>query len=292
MEYRRVRRIPQRRRRGGATPAAALAIIVFAAGVYLFGASKLGTWLARQVVAPVISAMLPAENTVTPALISIVSPTPEPESETVLELSGLDCYAIQIGVYSDSGNASAQAERLQEMGAAGYPVQEEARTHILAAGYPDEASMQQVREQLKKQGVEDRVFEIHTDGARLSISGTDMQIKTLCAVLSAAEALPGKIYAAAISFDEGGMQADAGAELLSPLIKEAENQLLSIAALKSAKLDLLCEPLDAYFSRMTDCAEANCAASASHAEFSSGLKYLYLSSVFAYGEMISALAGD
>ena len=291
MEYRRARRPSARRRQGGMAPAAIIVCIVFLSGVYLFGISKLGTWLAERVVAPVIQAMLPIDRVEEPTLIQTIQPSPEPVDERVCELPNLDCYAIQIGVYADTANAEAQAARLRSLGAAGYLVGDGDRTRVLAAGYPLVTSMQQVCGQLEQEGVDCLAYEIHTDGVRFSASGTLVQLNTLEAVLNEACSLPEELSAFSIRFDKESMTVAAGIEALQRMQRDAESQLTSLRALESAAFSDAIEPLLSYFASANERITALCADfDQSVTVLSASLKHQYLDCVYAYADLVTAMA--
>lgn len=218
MEYRRRRR---RRRRSAGTGSGAgkvVVVLLLAAGViYLVSASKVGTWLAQQVIAPVFA-------TIETALMGRDSAQPSGDQsggglvlntdgvgkqETAqLQLPGLDAYLLQMGVYSQQDNAQTQAQLIQARGAAGYVLNSgDGRYRVMAAAYADAASLSSVREQLKDEGIETASHQLTMAGAVFDVKGTAEQIEVMEQAFLGFDAAISELGALAIRFDKEGMSA-------------------------------------------------------------------------------------
>ena len=146
MEYRRKRRASSRRKASGRAAArrssstssdagrAIVSLLMVGAIVYLVSASAAGTWIAENVMAPMISAFSGKTNGDSDGSQSVSgTPTPDGSLSTAVDLSAgassgatvsaqvslpaLDCFMLQMGVYTSKSNAEAQAEALQAQGA-------------------------------------------------------------------------------------------------------------------------------------------------------------------------------
>lgn len=288
MEIRHVRKRTQRRRKSSFSPALILMCAVSLAIVYGIGASKFGTWLAARVVAPAIIRVMPTE---TPeAVISSATPAIDTRADTLsITLPAVLCYAVQIGVYGERDNANAQSESLRKLGAAGYIAEDGEHYRVLAAGYPDSASMDKVRAQLLSSGIESRAYEIVTDGLRLRVSGDAEALDGLEAALSFAAALPEELSEAAIRFDRESLDVFEGREMIRSVLDDC---LLHMAVFESME-----EPTRAALAPaadyLSDVAASMEALSSLDGEdtvrFSSAVKRLYLDAVFGYQRMASEM---
>lgn len=178
MEYRRKRRASSRRkasgraaaRRSGSTSSdagrAIVSLLMVGAIVYLVSASAAGTWIAENVMAPMISAFSGKTNGDSDGSQSVSgTPTPDGSLSTAVDLSAgassgatvsaqvslpaLDCFMLQMGVYTSKSNAEAQAEALQAQGAGGYILEDastgEIRYRVMASGYDSAESAKALR---------------------------------------------------------------------------------------------------------------------------------------------------
>ena len=127
MEYRKRNR-SRIRRRSSAQPAPSgagrviTALLIIGAIVYIVSASAAGTWIAKNIIAPIFDMLASNKPTTTDADISgnnedviVLSgdETAEPASAASDELSlpALNCYALQMGAFSEIANAQSEAAR-------------------------------------------------------------------------------------------------------------------------------------------------------------------------------------
>ncbi len=240
MEFRRVHRFSRHRRKRGFSPALVLVCLVFLTIVYGVGVSKLGTWLASSVVAPLIRASESSEIAQTPESLDV---TPETSGEDVesrqFTLPSLHCYAVQIGVFSEEANAQAQAAQLQLLGAAGYILSDNGQYRVLAAGYPEKTDMEQVRSRLESDGIDSRSHEILTDGLRMMASGTAGELQSLESALAFCASLPEKLSALSVTFDRDSLSVTAGIDALSPIMEESGRHAALQSSFGAATAEML-----------------------------------------------------
>lgn len=282
--------VVRRRRKNSFSPALVLVLVVFLVIAYLIGASKFGTWLATKVVAPIIRGSSP---TVTSELIRpSASPTPSSTTDTdtlVISLPAIHCYAIQIGVYEKKENADAQSESLKKLGAAGYVQPDGVLYRVLAAGYPEETSMEKVRMQLLNEGLDSRPYEISANGLRLRVNGTDDQLEKLEAALSFAAALPGQLSRAAIAFDRDAQSTASGISVIKGIRDDCESHAAVINELCD-HADTTLRPIANYLVDINDLLTDLCTDSdVETIRFSAALKHLYLEAVYGYQSMADTM---
>ncbi|MDO4572722.1 MAG: SPOR domain-containing protein [Clostridia bacterium] len=292
MEIRHVKRTARRKRAGRFSPAMIPVLAVFFIGAYLIGASRFGTWLASDVVAPAIldAAPLPSGETQAAASEATAAPEASGAPETlVLSLPALYCYSIQIGAYESLSNAEAQAAQLKKLGAAGYIVDDGSVRRVLAAGYPRQDSMAQVIRQLEAEGLESRAYELCADGFRLRVSGTPEQLECLEAALSFSASLPERLSEASIQFDRDSMSVSEGVSMLARIREECADQAGALEALAEGADEAL-RPALAYLGEAESLLSVFCDAShAERAAASSDIKRLYLETFFLYQAMAASM---
>lgn len=296
MEIQHVRKastVTRRRRKNSFSPALVLVLVVFLVIAYLIGASKFGTWLATKVVAPMIRGSSP---TVTSDLV-IPSAAPAEETEQdmdtlVISLPAMHCYAIQMGVFEKKENAEAQSDNLQTLGAAGYVLLDGGMYRVLAAGYPDETSMEKVRAQLQSEGLDSRAYEVSANGLRLRVKSTDEQLERLEAALAFAAALPGRLSQAAIAFDRDAKSTASGVSEIKEIRDDCKTHAAVVSEL-SNNADTMLRPIANFLSDIHGLLADLCADSdAETPVFSAALKHLYLDAVFGYQDMANTIESD
>ncbi|NCB31788.1 MAG: SPOR domain-containing protein, partial [Clostridia bacterium] len=140
---------------------AMIVLLMIAAIVYLVSASAAGTWLAEHVMAPAFEALAsytgkeaPIEDTPVEDVQQVSLSTDGSSVSANIALPALDCYALQMGVFSSQDNAEKQAQALQGQGAGGYVLQDGDRYRVLAAGYAQEAEAKEVKDRLVNEGMD------------------------------------------------------------------------------------------------------------------------------------------
>lgn len=294
MEFRR-RRTTYRKQQGTAYPATIAALVVFALVVYGVGASKAGTWLAKNVAAPLFTWISPVEpEDIAPAA---AEETQEPAKAAVgdtveIIAPACVCYALQMGAYESQENAETQANSLREVGAAGYVWKDDTWYRVLAAGYATEADRDSVAENLSAQGVDSRAYTISYGERVLTVTSNAEQAEALKSAVNAAAQIPGDIYDACIAFDKTPQSIDEGKAAVREIRRAAEAALTSledlsgdggeVAALRACLNDILLlsdDLLDLDANEINDTDDT--------VAFSSGFKRFYLLAVEGYGAYLT-----
>ena len=199
MEYRRTpyrRRGKLRRTRGDKGDSASLGgviiiLLLIAAAVYLISASAAGTWLAKEVFAPLFASFgvkyrLPIVRLI--RAIQYLLWRIGSRTDITVRLPAISCYALQMGVFSTQENASEIANTIKAQGAGGYVYNEGGMFRVLAMGYADETSAKSVRDRLRSTGNDCALHIIEAD-KRTFIVTTDSSSEQEAAVRAAFSAM-------------------------------------------------------------------------------------------------------
>ena len=297
MEYRRRQR--RRRRAANGAGKTIAALVAAAAVIYVVSASAVGTWLAQNVMAPAFAAVETAligkkdqnqqsGNQGDGQLVVNAGTSAGQQQTKQMELPGLTCYLLQMGVYSKRSNAEVQAETIRSRGAGGYILEDEGRYRVIASGYDTEESLASVREQLEQEGFETAGYTLTTAGAAFQVTAGTEQLEDIEQAFQTLKTVQKSLSELAIAFDRDTMSANEGR------IKAEE--VLSELRSASARLDAIGE--SAVLDPMRDC-YADCIAALeelcandteSFVDFSAEIKYTQLQVTNDYVTLVEALA--
>ena len=308
MEYRRrKRRRKAARARGGAgSPLLSLiALALISGAVYFAATSNAGDWVAKNVMAPVVAFFGgggPNIEEEPGELLAEAPPSQEPldfssggEAAPVsaeMSLPALECYALQMGVYSSYENAASEAESLQARGAAGYIVEEAsidgARYRVLAAGYADEASARSVRESLAAAGTDSALYTLEAPSATFRVTAGDSALPGVRAGFEAFAAAQTALTGAAIRFDGESMSIAEGQALASGILTALEGDMASLIACgeDGGALSMILSAYANVSSSLRSLIEANYQ---STVDFSAAMKYTQLYVTDQYAALINEL---
>lgn len=278
MEYRRKRRASSRRKASGRAAArrssstssdagrAIVSLLMVGAIVYLVSASAAGTWIAENVMAPMISAFSGKTNGDSDGSQSVSdTPTPDGSLSTAVDLSAgassgatvsaqvslpaLDCFMLQMGVYTSKSNAEAQAEALQAQGAGGYILEDastgEIRYRVMASGYDSAESAKSVKTRLVGEGIDCTVYELSTAAATFRVTASEDRIPQIESGFAALEKAQSALSTAAIDFDKEGMSVEQGKTLSLEILSALESDMGGLLSFDGTD-GMLSQLLDAY----------------------------------------------
>lgn len=282
---------------GAGAGRAMIALLMVAAIVYLVSASAAGTWLAEKVMAPAFEALSaytskkePAEEAPAGATdVQQVSLSTDKSSvSTDISLPALDCYALQMGVFSSSENAAKQAQTLKAQGAGGYVLQDGDRYRVLAAGYSVEAEAKEVKDRLVGEGMDCTVHQISAPGATFRVSAQQSQLDGVEAGFSALREAQAALTDAAIAFDRDDRSVGEGQSAAQSIRSTLEENMAGLAAYADsapaiARL-VACQAL--FSGELATLAQS---AASTHTAFSSELKHAQLALTKAYADMVGDL---
>lgn len=231
MEWRRRRKFGRRATVGGYA-ARRLAIgAVFVAVIALISLSSLGAWLSTKVFAPLFSTAAPSSaaqaKTTLGASETLQEQNPAARS---ISIPAVNCYALQMGVFSNPENAENQSAELMRLGAAGYIRMEDSQYRVLAAGYTSEEDLKSVREQLAADGLDSASYPIKSAACRLAVTGTEDEVSACQAAADALVSLLASLAELPISFDRDKATVEAGLAQLRAIYELAKQNRDALAA--------------------------------------------------------------
>lgn len=225
MEYRRRRR-RRRRTANGSAGKVIVALLVAAAIIYMVSASAAGTWIAKNVMAPLFDSIesVMADKT--------VSGTKQPEARTTpqgdlvsreITMPGIDCYMVQMGAYSSMENAQTHAALLQAKGAGGYIIFDGDKYKVMASGYADEASARSVMAQLQAEAMDCTLYTVSQSGASFKVTATEAQLKLVESGFAALKEVQDELGDAVLTFDKEQQKVDTGKSVIAALCTKLED---------------------------------------------------------------------
>ena len=277
--------------------------------VYLVSASAAGTWIAENVMAPMISAFSgnndadndgtqDATNTQTPdgSLSTSVDLSAGASSQSVtsaqVSLPALDCFMLQMGVYSSKSNAEAQAETLQAQGAGGYILEDastgETRYRVMASGYEDAESAKSVKNRLVDEGIDCTVYELSTAAATFRVTASEESIPQIEAGFAALEKAQRALSTAAIDFDKNSMGVEEGQSLTLEILSTLESDMGGLLSFDGTD-GTLSQLLDAYRDAKAALQSLSGGSYDSTVGFSAQLKHTLLYVTHRYALLMDAL---
>lgn len=301
MEYRRKRK---RRRSststGSGTAKAITVLAAVAVLVYLISASAAGTWIAERVLAPAFTWF---DELVTraakPKEPLEKGKTPQPTGSSLqassvtgeIKLPSIECFALQMGVYSDKNNASSQAQLLQQRGAGGYVMEDSGRYRVLAAAYADEASLKQVRTQLTAEGLESASYTFSAPESILRVTASKAQLDGISEGFAALKGLQEEMGTASLAFDQkqaGIAEGKAAVNALLAKLREANDAFVAVADSENYVLDAAKTCFAEYDRVLSSLSEYE---TDRFVDFSSKMKYTHLSMTHAYVGLVAQVSG-
>ena len=312
MEYRRKTkgRRPKRRiraNRGSGSGGSILITLLLIAGiVYIIVTSNAGEWVAREVMAPLFSAVSrlgekdksgddEPKATYEPRQEGInLSQSDNTETQSAKAvLPAMRCYMLQMGVFSSRENASKEAERLKKLGAAGYIISDastgETRYRVMASGYETEQSAKSVKDRLTKEGVETALYTISTPEASFKVTAEKETVELICSAFDAFSQAEKALCEGVIEYDKNSMSVYDG-QMLSRGILNGMEEKMSPISQYSNEQGTLGDILKTY-SECRDQLLRLCDSSyESRVDFSSAMKYTHLYIADRYAAMMDKLA--
>jgi len=294
MEFRRrKRRRRSSARSGGGTGKVIVTLVLIALVVYLISASAAGTWIAQNVIAPVFAAFdnMGKEGSAARTPSATAAPTAasgDGQAQTVTEevsVPAMECFALQMGVYTNEDNARAEAEVLQKRGAGGYILNDNGQYRVLAAAYADQTSLNQVREQLTAEGMESASFTFTAPVSTLRITATQTQLTRIKDGIAALDQIQKDMGAASLAFDKEKQEVSEGlskAAVLKQQLSDAKSAFLADETDGNEVLLDVADCFEAYEDALTDLAAHQ---TNSFVDFSSRMKYTHLCIADAYAKL-------
>lgn len=162
----------------------ALVTLLLAALLFFTAAGFTGSFLAKNVVAPVMGFL---------GVYEMPSPSPGggaaalPEGETVaVTLPGYSVHYLQTGAYGVEANAAEAAGRVVKVGGAGYTLKDGSTIRVIIQAYTDEESAKSVQARLREeQEMDSSVFSESKPETTVNVQGEEPQKEAMDAAVSA-----------------------------------------------------------------------------------------------------------
>ena len=298
MEYRRRKRTRRRNNRnntGGESAGRMIIGLLLVAGViYFVSASNAGTWIAQNVMAPMFEAFNPQDSepsgTADPSVAAGLDLSSGGKTTTEeIPLKPMDCFLLQMGVFSSEANANELAKEIQGKGAGGYVVQDGTQYRVFASGYTTEASAKEVRDRLKSEGTDCTVHKISCAGASFKVTATEAQLKAVREGFKALYDAQEAMVDAALRFDKDSLSVSAGKSNVTSIQDELSGAMKSLIDQKSdaSILASVKACYDAFYKDLQSLAQYN---TESTVEFSAQMKYTQIKMACEYKDLVEGLS--
>lgn len=301
MEYRRRRKKKRNMYRGTASAysgarrnrsnegsgfAGALLILLLTAGlIYIIFGTSVGTWLAKNV--------FPNSNhNESPSPTNNILSTEKPiETDTETErmsFTGIEAFALQMGVYSQTDSANGLVASLKSLGAAGYKYIDGSNVRIFASIYNTEAAAESVSERLTNQGYECMVFPINVESVEIDVTAAADKIDRVRLAVNFAQEILTDLFNEVIDFDAEERSIDYGRAICTEMltnIKTIRNDLKNTSD-NSGVIGLL----DDYYMHIEGLLTQFIASDTiNRVEMSGQLKHLQIDAIVKYISLLNAI---
>lgn len=289
----------QTRRRGYSPVTAILILASLVLGIFLFCSSSWGQGIAEEYIAPiaekVMNLILPTSTPETKEAMGVTEmSSPEPSATPTAitvdwELPESSWYILEMGVYTDSQQASQESEKLQSMGAAGYMYTDiEGHIRLLAAGYREQESLLQVQKQVTESGFTASPYNFHLAGLKCRLTGEKEDVSAIEQALDTACDLPSLLTDYALRFDRENLTVQVAREQINGWLEtlaEAESTLLLYR--DAAPLEAFCAYMAEAKSLLSTFLQKD--ATISQTECAASLKYTQIAVLVAYKTLTEGL---
>ena len=313
MEYRRrkksgsMRSRPRSRAQSSSGAGGMIVSLILIAGiVYIIVTSNAGDWVAREVMAPLFSAVssigdkandapsgLNNGSTTAGGINLSTGESTAAESANAV-LPALNCYMLQMGVYSSHENAQKEAERLRALGAAGYIFADsssgETRYRVMASGYDSEQSAKSVKDRLTSEGVEAAMYTLSSPQASFRVTADKSAIEDVCGAFAAFDEAIDGMGQAVIRFDKESLSVADGKLICADILNTFDAKLTPLESFSGTD-GTLGEILGAYSDCRAQLDTVRGGEYQSIVDFSSAMKYTHLYIASRYAAMVEKLAG-
>ncbi len=286
-----------------------ISFILIAGIVYIIVTSSAGEWVAREVMAPLFSAVSSLGDDADgepsglnggsaanerPGGINLATGEAAAAESANAVLPALNCYMLQMGVFSSRENAEKEAGRLRALGAAGYILADgssgQTRYRVMASGYDSEQSAKSVKDRLTSEGVETAMYTLSSPQASFKVTADKSAIEDICGAFAAFNEVIDGMGHAAIRFDKESMSVADGKRLCMGILNTLDARLTPLESFSGAD-GTLGEILGAYSDCRAQLDKVCESEYESMVDFSSAMKYTHLYTASRYAAMVEKLAG-
>jgi len=283
-----------------------ITIIVIVTIFYFSTATMMGNWVAKNIVSPLVNRLesvgnpLDEDNSDSDS-INDNEATESKDSENgnstetnkiteSMDMSGFTIYAIQMGAFNSEDNAKTEAENVKAKKGAGYIIKDKL-FRVLASAYRSQEDAQNVKEQLKDQGIDSQIYPLNINGVNIQITAGEEKVKNIKNAFEKWVDLGNEIGDLSIDFDRNEMQVSTATKQLSKVKDDMESISTILEEYASGNEDnLIYKGLkDLYSTGLDDLNKILEENYTNAVEFSSEIKYTYIKMMHDYAKYIQKI---
>lgn len=263
-----------------------LVVIAVCVLLYFICAGAFGSWLAENIVTPVVSVFEPAEGDIPEPLRA----GSEDEISSDIILPDLSLYALQSGIYEDPSYANEDALQVKAKGGAGY-IYEDDYMRVIVSAYKNSSDAKAVHDKLlEEQDYETWEYTISAPGLKLNVTAPASDIDTLNNFFEF-------VRSSSNILESFSAEIQSGSENISEIQSRSEEVIAGFLSYKKLLLELgqddggvLPYILD-LAEKLPECFQTDFG-SKSDVEISSELKYNYIKYTGVYLEFLNQIRGN
>ena len=290
----------KRRSRQTASAARMIALIAFAGLVaYLAAATSVGTFVAKNIVAPLFTSLGSSEASVSPSPDATatgalsLSPLPtddgSPSATADLTTGALQFFALQMGAFENSDNAESFAQEVRQRAGGGYVQEDDGLYRVYAAVYRSKDDARAVKEQLlSENGMESSIRQIDIPALSLRVTATETQLSAVTNGFALLERLCTELYDLCVSYESGESTAEQTADALNEYAQQCDDCAAALPTESGGAAQSLHDALIGLSDALRD---AVISSSQNQLEFCAALKYTHIVSVCRYAELVHSITG-
>ena len=279
---------------GGKGALLVIVMICVAAAVYFIVAAKVGNFLSDRIITPVIAFVTGQDAAGSEESDSNDNNNAAEEDETAtdeLELSGLNLYALQAGVFDNEENAKELAQSLQEKGGAGY-VRSGEEFRVYVSAYETEEEAENVSDRLEsEQNLSCKIREISSEKLKLKITAPSAAVESAKAAFSLAGQLESKLCELSLSLDKSEISATKALESIKALSEHISSVKSDFESNTSGADSPVYSAISAYLSGAASAVD-KLLENETASELSPQIKYSYIDAAFLRADMVSSIGKD
>lgn len=300
MEYRRkpVRRNRRKRRSDytGGGMGVLLSLLLVAGIIYVAVSNAAGDWIESNIITPAMNvfdngtANEKEKYSDKSDPVLTLNNDNEPSISEKYTFNGLDCYMLQMGVFSSKENAMKLSSALKERGAAGYIYEDNSSEgkvvyRVIASGYTDKESASNVRDRLIEEGTDCTVYSINPINAVFNLSAPEKTIETAKASFDAFPQMMQIMNKNIFEFDSLSMEQEMGKQMIVGYIDTLNNAVNNLNSFDTAD-NCFGIILAFYNDALAKLNELYSGTYSSNTEFSAALKHAYVEMAAGYAKLL------
>lgn len=216
----------------------------------------IGDFIARRILADNAVNTQPAESkpasgTVEPDASSDKPSQPAQRIQSTIEMPAVTIYAVQLGAFSDAGNAKGFADKIRAQQYAGYIIQDKNIYRVIAAAYDDSEAANRMKADLKNKNIESQIYSFQVKAANITISAVSDNVLLVQRSFSDIEQWFKMLGEWSAALDKGTLKGEDVVKFMEQNIAAVQERYASLHKLaESNKGDAAFEGLDKLYGLM------------------------------------------